>query len=128
MKAAVVGYTEKYGKADESAEKEEEGHVPVSEQDLDELEKVDLDSLLMSGESSTPEAEDDHETARESHGLREQWKKADVCVGSLSHRPVYPGRAVRIIRDRPGRPVGVVDTVRPNRQNSDTGLDFGCTS
>ncbi|KAJ9094012.1 hypothetical protein QFC20_006992 [Naganishia adeliensis] len=63
VKAAVVGYTEKYGKADESAEKEEEGHVPVSEEDLDELEKVDLDSLLMSGESSTPGAEDDHETA-----------------------------------------------------------------
>lgn len=66
MKAAVVGYTEKYGKTDESAQSEEEGDVPISEADLDELEKVDLDSLLMSGESWTPETEDDHETARES--------------------------------------------------------------
>jgi hypothetical protein len=67
VKAAVVGYTEKYGKTDEPAESEEEGDVPVSEADLDELEKVDLDSLLMSGESWTPETEDDYETARESH-------------------------------------------------------------
>ena len=81
VKAAVVGYTEKYVKPAESAEITEEAsmehvtedespEVLVSEQDLDELETLDLDSLLMSGDSwglsgDAEGEEDEHEGARE---------------------------------------------------------------
>ncbi|KAJ9110673.1 hypothetical protein QFC19_001502 [Naganishia cerealis] len=60
VKAAVVGYTEKYGKpveqgsdASPSPEMTEQDaqDSPVSEQELDELEKVDLDALIMSVDS-----------------------------------------------------------------------------
>lgn len=81
VKAAVVGYTEKYGKSAESEDtaedvsgeqssEEESPEVFVSEQDLDELEKLDLDALLMSGESwgaggaGAEGEEDEHEGAR----------------------------------------------------------------
>lgn len=73
MKAAVVGYTEKYGnptqETDDSASQpvDDESARPVSDADLDELEKMDLDTLLMSGDSCAGDEgeEDTHETARE---------------------------------------------------------------
>lgn len=81
VKAAVVGYTEKYVIPAETAEtteesltepvtEEESPEVLVSEQDLDELEKLDLDALLMSGDSwglggDADGEEDEHEGARE---------------------------------------------------------------
>ncbi|KAI5451340.1 hypothetical protein NCC49_001934 [Naganishia albida] len=64
VKAAVVGYTEKYGASTgEQAQGEEQGDEVVSEEELDELEKVDLDSLLMSGESFPDASDDSHESA-----------------------------------------------------------------
>ncbi|GHJ89304.1 hypothetical protein NliqN6_5706 [Naganishia liquefaciens] len=77
VKAAVVGYTEKYVKPAEAVEaaqetsaehtqEEESPEVGVSEQELNELEKLDLDALLMSGESwgtgvGADGEEDEHE-------------------------------------------------------------------
>jgi hypothetical protein len=82
VKAAVVGYTEKYVKPAEAVEtaqetsaehtqEEESPEVGVSEQELNELEKLDLDALLMSGESwgtgvGADGEEDEHEGTRES--------------------------------------------------------------
>lgn len=82
MKAAVVGYQEKYGHADAATEEhaqpeagEPEGDV--SEETLDELEKLDLDSLLMSGEAFPDTTDDSHESARESPFAPRQSKDAD---------------------------------------------------
>jgi protein kinase C substrate 80K-H len=84
VKAAVVGYTEKYVKpveAEETAEQaleepseEETPEVLVSEKDLDDLEKMDLDALLMSGdiggEADATGEEDEHEGTRKwSYGM-----------------------------------------------------------
>jgi protein kinase C substrate 80K-H len=82
VKAAVVGYQEKYGHADasnpEHAQPEAgEPEGDVSEETLDELEKLDLDSLLMSGESFPDTTDDSHESARESLESDMEWEDAD---------------------------------------------------
>lgn len=85
VKAAVVGYTEKYGAStEEQAQGEEQGDEGVSEEELDELEKVDLDSLLMSGESFPDASDDSHESARKSDENQGRKKRKTLTgVGSV---------------------------------------------
>ncbi|KAJ9101143.1 hypothetical protein QFC21_003361 [Naganishia friedmannii] len=87
VKAAVVGYTEKYGApgettttnedeetpSDDPAEREDEGSLPpgggggVTEQQLDELETLDLEALIVSADSDVGGAGGEGESDAEGH-------------------------------------------------------------